>query len=108
MTPSRRKDLEAIEGEDISEDLNMGMPDSFGKIFHQNQFGHLIIDSFCLPATMEARTRVLGVDGGGCPLVDEFKCQSDDGDKGYATMEHVVETYQNFCKEVEPNTSRAG
>ncbi|KAJ4230942.1 hypothetical protein NW759_002925 [Fusarium solani] len=106
--PDEEKDLEAIEGEEISEDLGMGTPDSFGKIFHPNELGHLTIASFCLSAAMEARARVLGVDGGECPLVDEFKCWSDDGDKGYATMERVAQTYKDFCEELEPNTSRAG
>lgn len=86
-------------GDDVWIDptLGLGLPDSFGKNFHPNQFGHLVMASFAVETMIQQRARVLGVDNPTCAIQDEFKCWQKEGRKGYASADLLDENYKDFC-----------
>lgn len=70
---------------DTDPTLGLGLPDSFGKLFHPNEAGHETIASFAIAKAIDLRAKVLGVGSETCELTDVFKCWKKEGRKGYAT-----------------------
>jgi len=81
--------------------LGLGLPDSFGKLFHPNELGHQTIASFALAKAIDLRTKVLGQDSQTCAVTEEFKCWQKEGRKGYATGDKMNENIQAFCNDVK-------
>jgi hypothetical protein len=81
--------------------LGLGLPDSFGKLFHPNELGHQTIASFALAKGIDLRAKVLGQDPQTCAVTDEFKCWQKEGRKGYATSDKMNENIQAFCDDVK-------
>lgn len=77
--------------------LGLGLPDSFGKLFHPNELGHQTIASFALAKGIDLRAKVLGQDSETCAVTDEFKCWQKEGRKGYATADKMNENIEAFC-----------
>jgi len=80
--------------------LGLGLPDSFGKLFHPNELGHKTIASFAVAKAIDLRAKVLGVEPETCEVTDEFKCWQKQGRKGYATADRMNENYKDFCNDV--------
>ena len=80
--------------------LNLGMPDSFGRVFHPNELGHNTIASFAVQTMIDLRAKVLGVEAPSCQATtDQFTCWQKDGRKAYASAHRMDENYKNFCNE---------
>ncbi|XP_014562015.1 hypothetical protein COCVIDRAFT_11367 [Bipolaris victoriae FI3] len=77
--------------------LGLGLPDSFGKLFHPNELGHETIASFALAKGIDLRAKVLGQDSETCAVTDEFKCWQKEGRKGYVTGDRMNESIEKFC-----------
>ncbi|EUC40694.1 hypothetical protein COCMIDRAFT_108112 [Bipolaris oryzae ATCC 44560] len=77
--------------------LGLGLPDSFGKLFHPNELGHETIASFALAKGIDLRAKVLGQDSETCAVTDEFKCWQKEGRKGYVTADRMNESIEKFC-----------
>ncbi|KAM5444295.1 hypothetical protein MferCBS31731_000812 [Microsporum ferrugineum] len=80
--------------------LGLGLPDSFGKLFHPNELGHQTIASFALAEAIDLRAKVLGLEPQSCEITDEFKCWQKVGRKGYVTATKADENYKDFCNGV--------
>lgn len=89
----------ACPGDDdwLDPTLGLGLPDSFGKLFHPNELGHETIASFALAKGIDLRAKVLGQDSETCAVTDEFKCWQKEGRKGYATADKMNENIEKFC-----------
>lgn len=81
--------------------LGLGLPDTFGKLFHPNELGHATIASYALQTVMDLRAEVLGVDAPACTKVDTFTCYQKEGRKAYAHPDQLNENYKDFCKNVD-------
>jgi hypothetical protein len=81
--------------------LGLGLPDSFGKLFHPNELGHKTIASFAVAKAIDLRAKVLGIQPETCAVTDEFKCWQKQGRKGYATADRMNENYKDFCNDVK-------
>ena len=76
------------------------MPDSFGKMFHPNELGHVTIASFAIAKAIDLRAEVLGLGGQSCTINDEFKCWQKEGRKSYASANKMNENIKDFCDSV--------
>ncbi|KAI1931951.1 hypothetical protein LOZ66_006276 [Ophidiomyces ophidiicola] len=92
----------------IDPTLGLGLPDSFGKLFHPNELGHQTIASFALAKTIDLRAKVLGIEPQTCEIADEFKCWQKEGRKGYATADKLNENYKDFCEGIQQPEHEVG
>lgn len=86
----------------------LGLPDSFGKLFHPNELGHETIASFALAKAIDLRAKVLGQDSQTCAVTDEFKCWQKEGRKGYATADKMSDNIKAFCDDVKAPDHEVG
>ncbi|KZL67148.1 esterase family protein [Colletotrichum tofieldiae] len=80
--------------------LGMGLPDTFGKIFHPNEQGHVTMASFAMDRLIKLRAEVLGQDAS-CKKFDEFHCWQAEGSKAYAHPNVLDKNYQDFCNTLQ-------
>jgi Alpha-galactosyl-binding fungal lectin len=88
--------------------LGLGLPDSFGKLFHPNELGHQTVASFAVAKAIDLRAKVLGLGSQSCQLTDEFKCWQKEGRRGYATADKLNENYKDFCDDVRQPANTVG
>lgn len=82
---------------DLDPTLGLGLPDTFGKMFHPNELGHVAIASFAAETLMDARAGVLGIAAPACAAADTFRCWQSDGKRAYASGDRMNENYVDFC-----------
>lgn len=92
----------------IDPTLGLGLPDSFGKLFHPNEQGHRTLASFALAKAIDLRAQVLGLGSQSCAIADEFKCWQKEGRRGYATADKLNENYKDFCDDVKQPANTVG
>ncbi|KAK2760014.1 hypothetical protein FQN54_002750 [Arachnomyces sp. PD_36] len=85
----------------IDPTLGLGLPDSFGKLFHPNELGHRTIASFAIDKTIDLRAKVLGIESETCEITDEFKCWQAEGRREYVTQDIINKSFKDFCDDVE-------
>lgn len=78
----------------------LGLPDTFGKLFHPNELGHATIASYALQTVMDLRAAVIGVEPPACTIDSIFSCHQKSGSKAYAHPDQLNENYKDFCKNV--------
>jgi len=89
--------------------LGLGLPDTFGRIFHPNPKGHETIAAFALQNLAWVRSAQLGNRGAVCDLnKDEFKCWAADGSKAFTSWTSVDSKYKEFCKFVDDKRPKDG
>ena len=88
--------------------LGLGLPDSFGKLFHPNELGHKTVASFAVAKAIDLRAKVLGLEPETCEITDEFKCWQAEGRTGYATPDQLNESYEDFCDDVDQPDNTVG
>lgn len=93
---------------DFDVTLGVGLPDTFGKLFHPNELGHQTIASFTVAKAIDLRAKVLGLGPQTCEVKDVFKCWQKQGRKGYAQPNKMNENYKKFCDEVKQPAHTAG
>ncbi|KAK4465901.1 SGNH hydrolase-type esterase domain-containing protein [Cladorrhinum samala] len=70
--------------------FGLGLPDSFGSIFHPNQRGHEAIASYALQNLVYLRAKMLGVDDGICGATrDDFVCYQQEGKTAFVQWERL-------------------
>lgn len=93
---------------DLDVTLGLGLPDTFGKLFHPNELGHKSIASFAISTAMDIRAEVLGVTAPACQKTDNFNCYQKQGRKAYAGVDRMNENYKDFCDSVEAPENEQG
>ncbi|KAK0613258.1 SGNH hydrolase-type esterase domain-containing protein [Immersiella caudata] len=88
--------------------LGLGLPDTFGRVFHPNEKGHETIAAFALQNLAYVRAAQLGKRRDFCDLgKDEFTCwQTSEKRKAYTSYNSVSGKVREFCDDVERNRDR--
>ncbi|OAR01881.1 hypothetical protein LLEC1_05530 [Akanthomyces lecanii] len=93
---------------DFDVTLGLGLPDTFGKLFHPNELGHKSIASFAMSTAMDIRAEILGVSAPACQKTDNFDCYQKQGRKAYAGVDRMNENYKDFCDSVKVPENEQG
>ncbi|KAJ1338606.1 Alpha-galactosyl-binding fungal lectin [Microdochium nivale] len=87
--------------------LCLGLSDTFGKIFHPNELGHITMARFALDRVMKLRAEALSQDFSRKKLQD-FTCWQKQGSKGYAHPNVLDENYKDFCNTLKAPENQVG
>ncbi|KJZ70863.1 hypothetical protein HIM_09728 [Hirsutella minnesotensis 3608] len=82
--------------------LGLGLPDTFGKIFHPNKKGHETIAAFALLNLAHAKAAQGGKGNDICQVDhDKFVCWQSEGRRAWVSYERADANYRDFCDNLE-------